>query len=80
MGDGLFSIFEKVGGEKTGNFLVSLLPLLFVVPTVGLVACWDLIREDVLEIALVIVVTTILTFGVSGMLTRIFRKGGEDHG
>lgn len=66
--------------KETGNFLVSLLPLLFVVPTVGLMTCWDLIRADVLEIAVVIVITTILTFGVSGTLTRIFRKGGDDNG
>ena len=65
--------------KETGNFLVSLLPLLFVVPTVGLMGCWDLIRADIWKIALLIVVTTVLTFGVSGLLTKIFRKGGDGH-
>ena len=65
--------------KETGAFLVSLLPLLFVVPTVGLMGCWDLIRDDLLQIAILIVVTTIITFGVSGALTKLFRKdGGAD--
>ena len=66
--------------KETSAFLVSLLPLLFVIPTVGLMAYWDLIRADVFQIAILIVVTTILTFGVSGMLTKVFRKGGDDNG
>ena len=64
--------------KETGSFLVSLLPLLFVVPTVGLMGHWDLIRNDLLQIVALLVVTTILTFGVSGMLTKLFRKGGEE--
>ena len=63
--------------KETGSFLVSLLPLLFVVPTVGLMGHWDLIRDDLLQIAILIVVTTMLTFGVSGMLTKLFHKDGD---
>lgn len=62
--------------KETGSFLVSLLPLLFVVPTVGLMGCWELIRDHILQIAILIVVTTVLTFGVSGVLTKLFRKDG----
>lgn len=65
--------------KETGSFLVSLLPLLFVVPTVGLMDCWDLIRDNLLQIVILIVVTTIITFGVSGAFTKLFRKdGGAD--
>ena len=65
--------------KETGTFLVSLLPLLFVVPTVGLMACWDLIREDILGIILVITLTTVLTFAVAGLLTKLLRKE-DSHG
>ena len=64
--------------KETGSFLVSLLPLLFVVPTVGLMGCWEPIRDNILQIAILIVVTTILTFGVSGLLTKLFYKDGDD--
>lgn len=66
--------------KETGTFLVGLLPLLFVVPTVGLMGYWELIQGNLLQIAIVIVVTTFLTFGVSGLLTKLFRKDGGEHG
>ena len=64
--------------KETGSFLVSLLPLLFVAPTVGLLSCWELIRNDLVKIVLLILVTTALTFGVSGLLTKLLRKDGEE--
>jgi len=65
--------------KETGSFLVSLLPLLFVVPTVGLMGHWGLIREELLQITILIVVTTVLTFGVSGVLTKLFHREGDGH-
>lgn len=64
--------------KETGSFLVSLFPLLFIVPTVGLMACWDLLRTDILKIYMLLVITTILTFGVAGMLTKLLHKGGDE--
>ena len=66
--------------KETGSFLVSLLPLLFVAPTVGLMACWDLIKENLLGIIAVIVVTTVAVFFVSGWIVKLLRKGGDDNG
>ena len=66
--------------KETGNFLVSVLPLLFVAPTVGLMACWDRVREHIAGIALLTVLTTVITFGVSGLLAKIVSKGGDDNG
>ena len=64
--------------KETGSFLVSLLPLLFVAPTVGLLTCWDQIKNHLLGIAAVVVLTTVLVFAVSGWLTKLLHKGGED--
>ena len=63
--------------NETGSFLVKLLPLLFVVPTVGLIKYWDLIRSNLMGIILIIVVTTVLTFVVSGSVAKLFRRGGK---
>lgn len=65
--------------RETGAFLVSLLPLLFVAPTVGLMASWSLIRPHLAEIAFIVVTTTVLTFAVAGGLTKFFSKGGEKY-
>ena len=66
--------------KETGSFLVSLLPLLFVAPTVGLMACWDQIKHHLPGIVAVVILTTVLVFAVSGWLTKVLRKGGDDHG
>jgi len=75
-----FRLLKAESVKETGTFLVGLLPLLFVVPTVGLLGCWDLIRDNIMQIAVVILVTTVLTFGVSGMLTKLFHKDGDENG
>lgn len=64
--------------KTTGNFLSSLLPILFVSPTVGIVENWELIRPQLLPIALLLAASTVVTFGISGKLTQILiRKGGD---
>ena len=67
--------------RETGSFLVSMLPLLFVAPIVSLVDCWDQIRPHLLPIALILLVTTLLCFAVSGLVTQALlkKKGGNSH-
>ena len=66
--------------KETGGFLVSILPILFVGPTVGIVEHWELIRPQLLPIGLLLVGSTVLTFGISGRVARFFlKKGGPDH-
>ena len=66
--------------REVGGFLTSLLPLLFVSPAVGIVENWSLIRPQILGICLLLVASTVLTFGISGGLTQLLqRKGGKRH-
>ncbi len=66
--------------KAVGGFLSSILPLLFVSPAVGIVEDWGLIRDDLAVILLLLVVSTVLTFGISGRVTQAFcNKGGNDH-
>lgn len=64
--------------KQVGGFLTSILPLLFVAPAVGVVEHWSLIRPQLLPIALLLVASTCLTFGISGGLTQwLSRRGGK---
>jgi len=63
--------------KETGAFLSSILPLLFVSPAVGIVEDWGLIRDDLLAILLLLIGTTVLTFGISGRVTQAFIKKEE---
>lgn len=66
--------------KDTANFLISVMPVLFVAPTVGIVEHWELIRPSLLPLALLILASTALTFGISGRLAQaIIKKGGEKH-
>ena len=63
--------------EDVGAFLRSLLPLLFVAPTVGIAEHWDLIRNQLLPIALLLLGSTAATFGIAGGIAKaLMKKGG----
>ena len=67
--------------RETGLFLTSILPVLFVAPTVGIVEHWSLIRPQLLAILLILLASTVIAFGVSGKVTQLLmKKGGEGRG
>ena len=66
--------------KEAGGFLTSVMAVLFVAPAVGIVEYWELIRPSLLPIALLILASTALTFGISGRLAQaLMKKGGEAH-
>ena len=67
--------------KETAGFLTSILPILFVSPAVGIVEDWALIREDLLAILILLVASTVLTFGIAGRTAQAFlKKGGDSNG
>lgn len=69
-----FGIIKLEQVKETANFLTSILPILFVTPAVGIVEYWDLISENLLTLMLILVGTTVLTFGISG---TVFQRLSE---
>ena len=75
-----FGLVKVEQVKEAGGFLTSVLPLLFVAPTVGIVEHWALIRAQLLPIALLLVASTALTFGIAGRVTGfLMKKGGDSH-
>lgn len=73
-----FGLVKVEQVKETAGFLSSLLPLLFVAPTVGIVEHWALIQARILPIGLLLLGSTVLTFGIAGKITGLFlKKGGE---
>lgn len=73
-----FKLVKLEQVKETGAFLTSILPILFVSPAVGIVEDWALIQEDLLAILLLLIGSTILTFGIAGRTAQAFlKKGGE---
>lgn len=61
------------------QFLISVMPILFVAPAVKILQYWNLISPNIAEICLITVFSTFITFAVSGLVTKwIQRKRRDD--
>lgn len=63
--------------KAVSDFLISLLPLLFVSGVVGLAEQWELIAPELFPVLLLIVSSTVLVFGISGGITQCLAKKEE---
>lgn len=64
---------EKV--EGAADFLVEIMPIMFVPPTVGIMASVDALKEMLIPLCVISVVTTILIMVVTGRVSqRIIRR------
>ncbi len=65
---------------EAGAFLRSILPLLFVAPAVGIAENWGLIADQLFPILLLLIGSTVSTFGIAGVITKtLLKKGGKSH-
>lgn len=66
--------------DKTANFLISLLPVLFVAPAVGILEHFAVLAPRILSFIAVVAASTFLTFAVAGLVTQLAGKGGKKDG
>lgn len=66
--------------RQGSRFLVSVLPVLFVASVVNLIGCWDLVKDQLLLLTAIVLVTTVATFAVAEWVTQALagKKGGDD--
>ncbi len=76
-----FKIVKVEQVKEAGGFLRSILPILFVPPAVGILEDWALLRGALAPIVLLVLASTLLTFGISGRITQIWHdKEKKRHG
>lgn len=56
--------------KDAGGFLISILPILFVSPAVGILDNWEAIRGALIPILALTLLSTVLTFGIAGCATQ----------
>lgn len=56
--------------EKAGDFLIEIMPILFVPAAVGLLDTWGSLRPMLLAVAVITVVVTVLVMVVTGHVTQ----------
>ena len=63
---------EKV--KDVSQFLISIMPVLFVAPAVRILEYWGIIAPDVVAIVIISVVSTFLVFAVSALVVNALMK------
>ncbi|MBQ2326155.1 MAG: CidA/LrgA family protein [Clostridia bacterium] len=66
--------------EETADFLVGIMPVMFIPAAVGLMGAWSELRPVLLPVAAILVITTALVMAVTGRVTQLLmkmRKGGR---
>ena len=65
--------------SKVSDFLLTILPVLFVSPIVNLIESWSILAPHVIPIALLVLSSTVLVFAVAGLVSQAFcRKEDKD--
>lgn len=65
----------------TAHFFITIMPLLFVAPAVSILGYWDILAPHLVSILLVILLSTIIVFAVSGLVTKwLHRKEVQENG
>lgn len=65
--------------SKVSDFLLTILPILFVSPAVNLLESWGILAPHILPIVLIVVASTVLVFIVAGLVSQaLCRKEGKD--
>lgn len=67
---------EKIG--EAADLLISAMPIMFIPPVAKLLQYWGLISQNLVAICIIIVVSTVVTFIVSGLVTKWVQKRKED--
>ena len=56
--------------RETANLLITVMPLMFIPAGVGLLESWGELRTILLPVCVIVVASTILVMGISGMVTQ----------
>ena len=66
--------------KKTGDFLISLMPIMFVAPCVGLMEKFDACKELILPILISATLSTFIVMGVTGFVSQAIIKKQDKKG
>lgn len=67
--------------KETGNFLIEIMPLMFIPSAVGLMESWGILQPVLVPYTVMIVASTVVVMAIAGLVTQfvIRRKGGRSH-
>ena len=57
--------------QKTGKFMIEIMPMMFIPAAVGLLDSWDAIKNIFVPVIIITIVSTIVVMAVTGRATQI---------
>lgn len=63
--------------DKTSDFLIEIMPLMFIPGGVGLVTAWVDLKPILIPVSVITIVTTIIVMVVTGKTTEVVMKFGK---
>ena len=62
--------------KETSNFLIEIMPLMFVPAGVGLLDSWGALQPIWIQVVVITLISTVIVMGASGSITQfVIRKG-----
>ena len=66
--------------KETGDFLIEIMPVMFIPAGVGLLESWGVLKPMLVKVAIVTVVTSLTVMIISGLITQaVIRHGGKNN-
>ena len=67
--------------RETGNFLIEIMPVMFIPAGVGLMSSWDVLKPVLIPVSIITVITIFTVMGVTGIISQtIIRSSGKETG
>ena len=63
--------------EKTADFLIEIMPVMFIPAAVGLLESWGIVKASLLPFILTTVISTVIVMAVSGLVTQLVIRNGR---
>lgn len=77
----LLGIIKIDSIKETGKFLIEIMPVMFIPAGVGLMTSWTTVKEILLPVCVITLVTTIVVMVVTGRVSQLIidkRDGGTN--
>lgn len=71
--------------KETGNFLIEVMPVMFIPAGVGLIASWGVLKPMLIPVSIITVVALVTVMAVTGRVSQVIirheekKKGNKDN-
>ena len=69
-----FGVIKLSQVEETADWFLSVMPIFFIVPTIGIMDSYLLIKNELLQIVILSIVSTVVVMVVTGWVSQLIMK------